>query len=216
MAGKIIKFASLLFDYKALRALGSMRFSGFLSRSGWWTAHALQLPVGPDESPLPWMTYPFIRFMEDRLSKKFALFEFGCGNSTLFFASRVGSVTAVEHDRGWYERFRPIVPQNVNLTYKELVSDGEYSRVALRSSRVYAVIVVDGRDRVHCIKHSLKALKEDGVFVLDDAERKEYAEAVHVLKGKDFRRIDFWGISPGMMDEKCTTIFYRKKNCLRI
>jgi len=80
----------------------------------------------------------------------------------------------------------------------------------------FDIIVVDGRERVECIRHSLPALKEPGVILLDDAERPEYAAGIQFLKDRSFRRLDFWGIAPGMLDEKSTAVLYRPNNCLNI
>jgi hypothetical protein len=51
---------------------------------------------------------------------------------------------------------------------------------------------------------------------LDDSERDAYDEAVSFLLSNNFKKIDFWGISPGLFYKKSTTIFYKKKNCLDI
>ena len=86
----------------------------------------------------------------------------------------------------------------------------------LLSKKKYEIIVIDGRDRVNCIKHSLKALKVNGVIILDDSERREYIKGRRYLMKNGFNNIDFWGISPGTFMKKCTTIFYKEVNCLGI
>jgi hypothetical protein len=51
---------------------------------------------------------------------------------------------------------------------------------------------------------------------LDDSERKEYKKGIEYLQQSGYRKIDFWGIAPGIFFNKCTSIFYRDKNCLGI
>lgn len=50
---------------------------------------------------LPWISYPAIDFLERYLRPEMDVFEFGSGGSTVYFSSRVGSVTAVEEDAKW-------------------------------------------------------------------------------------------------------------------
>ena len=105
---------------------------------------------------------------------------------------------------------------NVNFIFKELIYNGEYSKVINVQSKYFDIIVIDGRDRVNCIKNSLRSLKNNGVIVLDDSEREEYIEGVQYLMNNGFKKIDFWGISAGLFYKKNTSIFYKVNNCLEI
>ena len=195
--------------------LGFMK-AGYLHDVGWTKSIKTRKIVDAAGKPLPWVTYPFIQFIAPRLSKDFAIFEFGSGNSTRYYAERVTSVTSVEHDRVWYDKVCSTMPANANLFYCELNADGDYSRYALNAGKQYDMIIVDGRDRVNCCTNSIAALSSSGIVVLDDSERGKYA-AVHVfLKEKGFKQIDFWGTAPAIDYLKCTTIFYRDGNCLGI
>lgn len=86
----------------------------------------------------------------------------------------------------------------------------------LTLNKKYHIIIIDGRDRVNCIKNSIKCLKPEGVIVLDDSERTQYLEGIRFLLNEGFKKIDFWGISPGLSYKKSTTIFYTENNCLGI
>lgn len=50
----------------------------------------------------PWLTYPAISWLNKYINKEMKVFEFGSGNSTLFFSNRAASVISVEHDEKWY------------------------------------------------------------------------------------------------------------------
>ncbi|GAB4302130.1 MAG: hypothetical protein Fur0034_16600 [Desulfuromonadia bacterium] len=102
------------------------------------------------------------------------------------------------------------------MIYRELEYGGEYSMEAARQDELYDMIIVDGRDRVNCIVRSIGALSDRGVMVLDDSERTDYLEGTAWLRGEGFRRLDFWGMAPGLLYKKCTSIFYRDHNCLGI
>lgn len=201
---------------KLTKTLLSFRYKGYLKDIGWFNAFEKQEPVDSNNKPIPWVTYPFIDFISGRLDFSMQLFEFGSGNSTLYYAGKVSSVTAVEHDKDWYDRLVKKFPYNINILYCELQNNGNYCRAAMGTGKLYHVIIVDGRDRVNCILNSVAALTTDGIMVLDDSERMEYQQGIEHLLKSGFRKLDFWGISPGLFYKKCTTVFYRNHNCFHI
>ena len=78
------------------------------------------------------------------------------------------------------------------------------------------MIFIDGIHRVVCCSTSLNNLTDKGVIVLDDSERDEYKPGIDVIVNSGFKKLDFWGISPGYLFRKCTTIFYKESNCMGI
>ncbi len=216
MAKTILKAFNTLTDYKVSKALLSLKFEGYLLDTGWLNSFRSQMPVDLEQKPLPWVTYPFIDFIVGRLHKDMRIFEYGSGNSTLFYAERVHEVHAVEHNMDWYSKISKSLPNNAKIYHKELIRDGEYARFATSLNTQFDIIVVDGRDRVNCCFQSLMALRDGGVIVLDDSEREEYKPGIDFLKDKGFKEIPFWGMAPGLNMRKCTTIFYKTDNCLGI
>lgn len=193
-----------------------LRKEGLLKDAGWFRSFREKAPLDAAGNPLPWVTYSFMDFIAPRLTRELDLFEFGSGNSTLFYSGKVKSVTVVEHDKGWHEAMKGKIPGNVTLIFKELSYGGDYSGTAVDTGNRYDIVIVDGRDRVNCVRKSLPALKESGVLVLDDSERDEYLEGAAYLREKGFREIPFWGMAPGLLYRKCTSVFYRDGNCLGI
>lgn len=191
-------------------------WEGYLEETGWIPSYRQQKPVNRNNQPLPWVTYAFIDFITERLSNNMVVLEYGSGNSTLFYASYVRKVYAVEHDEAWFKEISGRVPENVSIEYVELTGDGRYTRFAATLSDRPDIIIVDGRERVNCIKEGTDFLAGKGVVVLDDSERPEYQEAIVFLRARQFRKLDFWGIAPGIFYRKCTTIFYKPDNCLGI
>jgi hypothetical protein len=198
------------------RKLLSYKTTGYLHEIGWIKSFQSQAAVDKDNNPLPWITYSCIQFISERLTKNISMYEFGSGNSTSFFSKYVGSLTSVEHDKAWYEKVKKSIPPNVSLSFIDLQYGGEYSLSALKSAKKYNVIFVDGRDRVNCSINSFGALTADGVLVLDDSNRPQYAPALDFYKEKGFRRIDFWGTQPITFYNKRTSVFYRDANCFQI
>ena len=60
-------------------------------------------PVDSNGAPLPWFTYPAIEYIQQLDLSDRVIFEWGSGNSSLFFADRVKQITSVESNREWFE-----------------------------------------------------------------------------------------------------------------
>ena len=205
-----------LFNPLKLRTLLSLGFKGYLAERGWFKALETRSAVDENGEAIPWVTYSFIDFIKGRINNQHDIFEFGCGNSTLFYAKNSGSVTSVEHDKTWFERNANMKLPNVELIYCELVRGGDYSKSTVKTNKKFNIIIVDGRDRVNCCKESLQSLTENGVIILDNSERTEYAQVFPFLKEKGFKHLPFTGMSPGVITSNCTSVFYKSNNCLGI
>lgn len=216
MFNKLWKLIEVLFQPKIFKQLMSMNKNGYLYDIGWINSFKHHLPVDINNNPLPWVTYSFMQFILNRLNNTMEVFEFGSGNSTLWYADKVKSVISVEHDYEWFSKIKESMPINVNIIYKELLYGGKYSNVVNSLDNKFDIIIVDGRDRINCMKNSIDAIKDDGIIVLDDSDRESYQEGINYLLDNDFKQIDFWGIAPGVFFNKCTTIFYKNKNCIGI
>lgn len=216
MINKIKRLFNVLVQPKILKQLLSMNESGYLSETGWINSFKKQMPIDKNSNPLPWVTYGFIDFISDRLNKNMDMFEYGSGNSTLWYGEKVKSVTSVEHDKDWYEKIKSSMPKNTIINYQELVYNGKYSTFSNELNIKFDIIIVDGRDRVNCVKNAINSIKDNGVIILDDSERTQYKEGIEFLQNKNFKKLDFWGISPGLFYKKNTTIFYKSDNCLGI
>ncbi len=65
--------------------------------------------------PIPWYTYPALEHLGQLNFSEKAVFEYGAGNSTLWWAKRAKSVTSVEIREAWYERIKATMPGNCQL-----------------------------------------------------------------------------------------------------
>lgn len=199
-----------------LRSLLSFNKKGYLKEIGWFSAFEGQSPIDRYGNPIPWVTYSFIDFIKERINKAHSVFEFGSGNSTYFYAKYAGKVVSVEHDQDWYNKIVNTKPENAEMIFTELQTDGDYCRMPVKLGTKFDVIIVDGRDRVNCCKQAVDALTPAGVVVLDDSERDFYNDAIVFLKDQGFKQLSFSGISPGLFYNKATSVFYKADNCLGI
>lgn len=194
----------------------SIKSRGPLCEDGWFRSFREQASVDAKGEPLPWFTYPAIEFISKRINIEMSVFEYGCGGSTLWWAKRLNEVISIEHDRDWYEKVVNDVPLNVKLYQIDLTYGGAYSRKVMEYEKRFDVVVVDGRDRVNCVKNSLKALKNTGVIIFDNSDRKEYSEGVSFLLENRFNKIEFVGLCPIVNCKSETSIFYRTGNSFGI
>lgn len=184
-----------------------------LVQTGWTRSRRSGMPIDQFGEPLPWYTYPAIRFLEQRTPLHAKVFEYGMGNSTLWWSRRVQIVESCEHDAVWLNRMRPMLPTNARTHFHPVTSD-DYVQAALRSAHLIDILVIDGRRRVACARSGLARLSPAGVVLWDNTERGYYAQGYQDLAESGFSgRIDFWGMGPINSYEWCTSIFYRPQNC---
>ncbi len=187
-----------------------------LKEDGWFKSYKTKKAIDFNGNPIPWCSYPFIKFIQSRLNKSLSVFEYGSGNSTLWFASRIKSIISVENDKGWYELVKMKLPSNSKIIYRDLEYGGNYAKEISQHNQKFNIIIIDGRDRNYCAKLAVDFLTDDGVIFFDNADLPNYSEGVKYLIDHGFKSLDFWGISPVTAHATCTIIFYKTKNCLGI
>ena len=190
------------------RFLLSLMHNGYLLEIGWYDTLFKKKIIDKEGKPIPWTTYSFIEFIKSYLKPDMFLFEYGSGNSTLFYADYVQQLISVEHDPKWYDKIKFLISDNCKLIFSEITSEEYVCPDELKKNK-FDVIIIDGRRRNECIMKSELSLKETGIMVLDDSERIHYAEGIGYLTDKGYKRIDFWGIAPRYFHNKCTTVFYK-------
>jgi len=123
-----------------------------------------------------------------------SVLEWGSGNSTVYFSSKLPSGSrwnSVEHNRDWALQVSRTIQQlalsNVQLHYvpnsgpfRDGIDDGDYTSFKeyilfpLQMQRRFDFVLVDGRARVECMLAGWEILNPGGVMMLHDAEREEY------------------------------------------
>lgn len=210
----LIKALKAATNFRALKRLCSIHSEGYLYSTGWFRSYIEQVPITKDGSPLPWYTYSFIDFFEKRLRPEFEVFEYGCGNGTLYYSNRVKYVESVEHNKQWYDCISKNCPPNTNIRFIPLSTNGDYHKAVTSSGKKFNIIVIDGRDRNKCIRHIENAISDDGIVIFDNSNRPEYEDGIKFLESSGYRHIEFTGLYPGSLTEGCTSVFYKDNNCL--
>lgn len=164
------------------------------------------------KSVAPWTSQASIQIFERLLEKKMVGFEYGSGMSTIFIATRIGHLTSVEHNEHWYNIVKeklearkittvdyhciprkPVPAKRENKFFEDFGIDlkqfqvrEDYYDYFTFISRFpvehFDFILIDGRARVECTLNAIPTLKEGGILVLDNSDRKRYAPLFQVLK----------------------------------
>lgn len=211
---KQIRHKYLWFTVAISRLL--VRQDSFLRSIGWIESIKRGYPCDSDGVEVPWMNYSIVNLLKERLSKNLNLFEFGSGYSTLFYSKLVKQVISIEYDQQWFDLMQAKVSDNVSLVFKDKDVDAHYCRAITEYEQQFDVVIVDGRDRVNCLKQAIAKLSDSGVIILDDSARPRYQEALAHGKSLGFRTLSIDGIRPSGAGIYQTTLFYRDGNCLNI
>jgi cephalosporin hydroxylase/SAM-dependent methyltransferase len=180
----------------------------YLESSGWINSLMAGKPINIESNPLAWYTYPAIEFLENKINKNFRIFEFGSGNSTLWFAEKAQQVISVESDSNWFTYIHNNKPSNVDLYLIE--NEIEYSSKILEyPEKYFDIIVIDGINRNKCSESCINRLKEDGLIIFDNTDDRRYDKGITFLASQGFKRIDFYGLTPSYTYKNCTSIFFK-------
>ena len=177
----------------------------------------------------PWTSQASISIFEALLKKDMTGFEYGSGNSTVFFARHLGQFTSVEHHEQWFKivkqklehlnivnvdyHFIPPKPDTTsNVSFKDFPSvppdfkirndyQDYFSFITRFPINHFDFILIDGRARVECAMMAIPRLKPGGIFVLDNSDRSRYEPIFRQLK--DWKMIN---TTTGLFD---TTLWFK-------
>jgi hypothetical protein len=165
------------------------------------TGHA----VDAAGAPIPWYTYPAIEYLRRFDLRSRAVFEFGGGNSSLFWAARAARVVTVESDPAWHARLEAAAAPNLQAHLRADMA--AYTACLAEQGTPFDVIAIDGRWRRSCARVAPACLAEGGLIVLDNSER--YPRTTGELRSAGFFQIDFSGFGPVAAFVWTTSLFLR-------
>lgn len=164
-----------------------------------------KIPRTKKNDPIPWYTYPAIDFFNTIDWSKVIAFEFGSGNSTIFWAKHVKKLITVEDNVGWYETILSKIPDNV--TYILEKNKNKYPTSINTSNNDFDLIIIDGINRYKCALEAVKKINKNGIIILDNSDWHD--QTSDFLRKNGFQQIDFFGFGPINDYKWCTSIFLR-------
>jgi hypothetical protein len=183
---------SLLLDYGHLKS--SIRRSSVMA----------------DSQPVPWYTYPAIEYVRQLDFRDASVFEYGSGNSTLYWASVAKRVISVEDDDAWYAHMGAQLPPNAELILEADLMG--YVDVIERFGREFDIIVVDGParggTRLKCSRAVMAHLRPGGMVILDNSDW--LPESARVLRESGLIQVDMTGFAPISGRTQTTTFFLHR------
>lgn len=183
------------------------------NKAGWTKSFLEGFSQDENGNAVPWMSYPAIEFLQSYLNENHEVFEFGCGASTFFFSKRVKKVVGIETNDKWLSIIKDKLPHNCENVEINFMSDGltnsAYENFPKNCGQKFDLIIIDSLKRFECAKNVLDALKPKGAVILDDSERKNYKKIFDFFSENKFTQTDFFGIAPGQLRIKNTTLFTR-------
>lgn len=101
--------------------------------------------------PIPWYTYPLIEYLSNLDFSDKKIFEYGSGNSSIWWAGRCKTLTSVETDNAWFEKIRSLTLDLTNFEYQLKLNRSEY----VKNTKLCEadVVIIDGFFRSECANY---------------------------------------------------------------
>ena len=121
---------------------------GYAYSSFKWSA------IDKNNNPLPWYTYPAVEYLKQLDYSQKTVFEYGSGNTSIFWSKLAKKVISVEDNNDWYKKVR----QNLD-TYKlencelKFIPDKEHYVKKILKHENFDLIIIDGRHRFECAEN---------------------------------------------------------------
>jgi hypothetical protein len=180
-------------------------------RLGQWRSIRAGLPLAADGTPLPWYTYPAIEYLSQFDFSACRVFEFGAGNSSLYWGRRALEVVTVENDPEWADRVRAELRAGQSLLLRE--RRDEYVGALEEQRGAFDVIAIDGRWRQACASISAGKMRDGGFILLDNSDK--FPEAADALRRQGLFEVDFSGFGPVNNYPWTTSMFLRAEVTLQ-
>jgi hypothetical protein len=162
------------------------------------------------DGPVPWYTYPAILYLKQLDFSDSTIFEYGSGNSTLFWAAGAKRVISVEEDPNWYDINRTRIPSNCELLLETDLQ--QYADAISRWNTTFDVIAIDGaaraQTRLKCAKAALPYLRDGGMIILDNSDW--LPESARLLRDAGLIQIDMTGFTPIGAHTQTTSLFLHR------
>jgi len=158
---------------------------------------------------VPWLPLPCVEFLNKYLNITMHGFEYGSGHSTIFFAKRVGGLVSIESSIVFYNDTNNLIRHfDIKNTTLALEPGNNVYQFYISPfpDNYFDFVLVDGKNRVECLKFCHSKIKFGGILILDNSERPDYKPGIDLLGG--WKKQDFFPngkeIEPGEPGWKCT------------
>lgn len=199
---KLMSCFNVFLCNKSLEGLAS----NFEEKYGYVHTKNSQKPVSANNEPLPWFTYPAIEYLAQfDLSNK-SIFEWGSGNSSLFFAKRCKQITSIESDNEWYKYISSKSLSNQKILLRE---EARFAETIDEFSSEFDLIIIDSLRRYECALKSISHLNEGGLIILDNSDWHSKTSKF-LREDCDLIEVDMHGFGPINAYSWTTSLYMRR------
>ena len=143
--------------------------------------------------PIPWYTYPAIEYLMHLNLSGMSVFEYGSGNSTIWWARNALKVHSVEDDSTWLLKIQETINKgrySIKYDFKERKEDYVNACVG-----VYDITIFDGKFRSDCVRKYLENSIFGAMLIFDNSDR--YPFSMEKIRRKlKWVELDFHGFGP--------------------
>lgn len=194
------------------RLVTSWRYRRFLisrgKKTGLLDSAIARRPLTATKVAIPWIPHSCIHFLNSLDLKGLSLVEFGSGNSSIWFASRVQKIKSFEVDKNWIIELRKTYNYLGEIVH--VAHDFIFSVEDLRAD----VLLIDGFDRISILEKTVQGILHGEItpslIIVDNSNwfPKAVSSAIDKI---DYIRVDFTGLTPAIWSESMTTVLISRK-----
>jgi predicted O-methyltransferase YrrM len=136
-----------------------------------------------------------IRFLGEIVQPDMRVFEFGAGESTLWFAEQECEITSVEHSIEWADYIRKLAQDdNLNIDLRIMEKEAFPESILGYANESFDLVFVDCYSRMRnlCVNRAMSKVKRNGWLLLDDTQWSMLSPSIRWMS--EWRDRDFYGI----------------------
>jgi hypothetical protein len=204
----------------------------------WPWRNSLRAGRSPIADRVPWIVFGAKEHLSQYVGPDKSVFEYGMGGSTLFFLDAGCIVISVEHHAEWGAKLSDLIGSNTRWTGlvvppRQKTENTENDRygshfpsyensdfqeyvetIAAQPDESLDIVMVDGRARSAALAAAASKVVPSGLIVLDNSERRRYADAVNDLCSEGWSANRLYGPGP-YVDYECWDTLFLVKPSLR-
>lgn len=167
---------------------------------------------------IPWYTYPAIEYLSHLDFSGRKVFEYGSGNSSIWWAAKCRSLTSIESDAQWYEKIRSAAAATGKINYRLALDKNSYVRQDEISEA--DVVIIDGLYRPECADFILSKISSGSwnpeLLIFDNSDW--YPKTIRRLDSglPDWIQVDFSGFGPINEYTWTTSLFLNPSSSSRL
>lgn len=109
---------------------------------------------------MPWYTLPALKWLKEQDIKKWDVFEYGCGYSTIWWRLNSRAVISIDSSEDWAKAVKAEL-RMVNFS-ESLMGAG------------WDCIIVDAEEREKCVQNCIAYLRQGGYLIIDNYGQDDF------------------------------------------